>query len=65
MFKPHSTRMASTIKASKEVSLENIMKTAGWRRETTFTKYYKRPIIQDEAVGEAVLKSTTPKPRRH
>lgn len=42
IFKPHSTRGASTSHAcNMNVSLDLIMKSAGWQKENTFTKYYK------------------------
>ena len=59
-FAPHSTRAASTSKAaSVNVPLNTILETAGWCRETTFTKFYKRQVlelVQDtDAFANAVL----------
>ena len=45
VFKPHSVRSASSNFASKnKLSIDTIMRTAGWHHETTFTKYYNMPI---------------------
>lgn len=45
-FKPHSTRAASTSTANNtSVSFDDIFHTAGWCSESTFAKYYKKPII--------------------
>ena len=43
IFKPHSTRAASTSKAKAcSVPVEVIMSTAGWNRATTFQKLYNK-----------------------
>ena len=48
LFKPHSTRAASTSAAtSANVPIDTIMKTAGWKKSSTFAKYYKKPIYKD------------------
>lgn len=45
-FKPHSTRAASTSAASTlGVPIAEILDTAGWSNEATFSKYYKKPIL--------------------
>lgn len=45
IFNPHSTRSASTSKASRSsVPLDTIMKTAGWTQSSTFATYYKKPL---------------------
>ena len=45
IFKPHSIPSASTSFAVKtKLSIETIMRTAGWYHETTFTKYYIMPV---------------------
>ena len=50
-FKAHSVRSASTNAA---ISM-NIMKTAGWSRESTFSKYYKKPLLNDNNFGTRLL----------
>ena len=54
IFKAHSVRGASTSFADKHnVSLELIMKTAGWKSKCTFTKYYKFHV--KENYGQCIL----------
>lgn len=44
-FKPHSVRSASTSKAlQKGISVQNILKTAGWSNAKTFAKFYGKDI---------------------
>lgn len=44
IFKPHTTRHASTSAALKQgVPIQSIMNTAGWTQESTFARFYKRP----------------------
>ena len=55
VFTPHSVRGASTSAAYRaKVPIQTILKTAGWTRESTFSKYYCKPLIQG-GYGEAVL----------
>ena len=56
-FTAHSTRHASTSKASKGgINIEVIRKTAGWtNRSSTFARFYNRPIVSDpNAFAQAV-----------
>lgn len=47
IFKPHSTRSASTSHAYvKGVPLIDIIKTAGWSNAQTFAKYYQKAVVQ-------------------
>lgn len=47
-FKPHSVRSAAVSKAStKHLPVAEIMAQAGWRRKSTFQKFYHKPVIQD------------------
>ena len=55
IFTPHSTRAASSSKASKSIGLKTILKTVGWRRASTFTNFYKKKIGQEGRYAEAVL----------
>lgn len=49
MFKSHSTRAASTSKAkSCNVPLEDILKTAGWKSDSTFARHYDLPIATND-----------------
>ena len=46
-FKPHSVRAAATSAASTlGVSIKDILKTANWARESTFLRFYHKPIIK-------------------
>ena len=51
-FKPASVRTAVASKvALKGVSISSILKLGGWTRESTFTKYYKKPIRSNKLVS--------------
>ena len=47
IFTPHSTRAASTSKAKQSVQLSTILKTAGWRRASTFATFYDKKISDE------------------
>jgi hypothetical protein len=48
-FKAHSTRAAAASAAkSAGVSLKDIMTMADWSRESTFTRFYHKPVVQTE-----------------
>ena len=60
VFKPHSTRGAATSAAkAANVPIQDIMNTAGCRSDSTFAKFYHRPIRSDNNFAEAVLSSTS------
>ena len=49
IFSPHSLRGASTSAASRaKVPIQTILQTAGWARQSTFAKYYKKPVKRDD-----------------
>ena len=55
-FKPHSTRAAASSAAKlKGVPLQNIMKAAGWTRESTFRRFYNKPVKEGSKFQTAVL----------
>lgn len=58
-FKAHSTRCASvSVAFDKGVAVADIMRTADWSLESTFSKFYYKPErSQSRAFGEAVLSS--------
>ena len=59
VFKPHSTRGAATSAAkAANVPIHEIMNTAGWRSDSTFAKFYDRPITNESNFAEAVLSSS-------
>lgn len=59
-FKAHSTRSAAVSKAySKELNINDILKAGGWSTESTFRRFYNRPIMRSESsavAAEAILK---------
>ena len=57
IFKPHSTRAASTSQAyDKGVPLSDIIKTAGWNNAETFAKYYQKKVVPiTNKVQESIL----------
>ena len=55
-FKAQCVRSASTNAAiSMNVPIDTVMKTAGWSRESTFSKYYKKPLLNDKIFGTRLL----------
>jgi hypothetical protein len=62
VFKPHSTRSASTSRAFQQgVSLPEILKTGDWASATTFHRFYNRPVVHTsftKAILDGALKST-------
>ena len=59
IYKPHSTRAAATSKAkSKNVPIDLILQAGMWTNETTFSKFYDKPITENSNGGvfqEAIL----------
>ena len=58
VFKPHSTRAGATSAAlRKGVPVSDILKVAGWSKETTFACFYNKPIAvtKDTDLAEAIL----------
>ena len=55
IFTPHCTRQASMSKVVSKLKLATILKTAGWGKESTFQKYYKKPINRKCDLGEDVV----------
>lgn len=56
VFAPHSVRSAAASAAYKSyVPIDTILRTVGWSSETTFTKYYKKPVTKDNQFAEAIL----------
>lgn len=58
IFTPHSTRAASTSKAATKLPLSTILATAGWTQESTFQKYYNKPVISENLFADTVLSRT-------
>ena len=61
IFKAHSTRAASTSKAKNcNVPLDEILKKAGWKSDSTFAKHYDLPIdnnMKDNNFANKILES--------
>lgn len=58
VFTAHSTRAASTSKASRTcVPLMTIMKTAGWSRTCTFRTFYDKPVHVPGQFANSILNS--------
>ena len=59
IFKPHSTRAASTSKAqSCDVPISSILKAASWKRDSVFHRFYNRDIVggsEHTEFGNAIL----------
>lgn len=56
LFKPHSTRAASSSKACfAGVPLTSVMKAASWSSDCTFTKFYKKPVNDNCDYASGVL----------
>ena len=55
IFAPHSTRAAATSAASLKVSIDTIIRTAGWTRDSTFRKFYKRPVVNSSEFSHSIL----------
>ena len=54
LFKPYSTRSASASKAARaQIPLADIMKMAGWSRESTFEKFYHKNLIKNTGIDFA------------
>ena len=61
VFKPHSTRAASTSKANAcQVPIDVILKAASWKGDCTFRKFCNKPIEDNvSCFGQAVLGTST------
>ena len=64
VFRPHSTRAASASAAAKHIPLQDILKSAGWSKETTFSKYYHKKVQKQEIspIQEGVMFSNKDRP---
>ena len=53
IFNPHSTRSASV--SAVKVPIGTILKTAGWSKDCTFRKFYKKPVTDNMQFAESIL----------
>ena len=59
-FRAHSTRAAAVSAAAhRHVPLNVILQTAGWSRESTFAKYYNKPVDTKISFSKALLDNYT------
>jgi hypothetical protein len=57
IFSAHSTRSASTSAVFGKIPIQTILRTAGWSRDCTFRKFYKRPVSLDSEFSKNILDS--------
>jgi hypothetical protein len=56
IFRSHSTRAAAVSAAVQgQVPVQVILKAAGWSRESTFAKYYNKPLSQEGVFANTLL----------
>ena len=56
IFKAHSTRAASSSKASHFVSIDRILKAGGWKSSSCYVKHYKLPT-SSKSLAPALLQN--------
>ncbi|KAJ8039854.1 hypothetical protein HOLleu_13988 [Holothuria leucospilota] len=57
-FKAHSTRAAAASAAEmKNVPVSDVLDMAGWAKEATFQRFYKKPVAAESSFATAVLDS--------
>jgi site-specific recombinase XerD len=55
-YTAHSSRAATTSHTKRKgLSLQDIMKTAGWTSATTFEKFYHKPAETPKTFGQTVM----------
>ena len=55
VYQTHSTRSASTTKAVQLLPIDVVMKLAGWSQESTFRKFYDKPVAITDQMSNAIL----------
>ncbi len=55
IFSPHSIRSASVSSVSSRLPLTTILKTGGWTSETTFSRFYDKPVVEEGALQKAIM----------
>ena len=58
LFSAHSTRSASCSAVSNIVPVNTILKTAGWKKENTFRKFYKLNVTNDSSFSTSVISAS-------
>ena len=60
IFKPHSTRAASTSAAQRgEVPVSRILARAGWASEDTFRRFYCKPLMDSGQFANELLRQSS------
>lgn len=60
IFCPHSTRAASSSAAvTAKVPINSILRSAGWSQQSTFRRFYNRPVTYDDAFSAGILSCST------
>ena len=58
VFSAHSNCSAATSTAGRHtLPFKDIMKAASWRRESTFRKFYYKPLIEEDELALSILAS--------
>ena len=55
IYQAHSTRSALTTKAVQLLPIDVVMKLAGWSQESTFRKFYDKPLAITDQMSNAIL----------
>ena len=56
VYGPYSTRAASASKAAaSNLHINDIMKTAGWSRQSTFARFYNKEIVNKDTYSDVIL----------
>ena len=56
-YGPHSLRSSGTSKAATMLPIDSILKAGGWTKESTFARFYQKPIHTYEGLDKAILKN--------
>jgi hypothetical protein len=59
VFKARSTRSAAaSIASNSGIPVATILKRIGWSKESTFAKFYKKNIVEeDKNIGQSLLRN--------
>lgn len=55
IFSPHSTRGASTSAAAARVPIDTVLRTAGWKTDCVFRKFYNRKVTNNSEFSKSIL----------
>lgn len=58
VFSAHSTRSASTSAAfRRDANMDSILNAAGWSNDSTFKRFYLKPVTQSKSFSQTILDS--------